>query len=116
MIIRGVPFHFVVDTVERVGREHYAGNLTTESWAKALPETSRTRHGGFSGRIIARSSFEPGARRAASGRRMPCVCWHGFRDVFIAIFQAYPDATIRTGLATYKGHADFLEKYPATGR
>ena len=47
-------------------------------------------------------------------KRMPCVCWHGCRDFFRAVFTQYPTATIRTGKATYKGRDNFEATYQDT--
>lgn len=55
-----------------------------------------------------------GSRRSASGRRGPWACWHVFRDVLTCVFEDFPDATVHTALAVYKGRADFHRSFPAT--
>jgi len=101
-----------VSITERVSREQYAGNVKVDQFARELP----TRAGGFRGRIAVTDSRGAGARRSSSGRRGPYACWHVFRDVFFAIFEAHPDAVIRTGLAVYRGRENFLDTYPGTAR
>jgi hypothetical protein len=56
----------------------------------------------------------PGSRRSSSGRRGPWACWHAFRDVLQAVFDKYPDATVRTALATYRGAEGFARTFPGT--
>jgi hypothetical protein len=54
-------------------------------------------------------------KRDGNGGRVRAVCWHGFRDFFRAVFALCPDAVFRTGLATWRGSADFEARYPGTG-
>lgn len=56
----------------------------------------------------------PYARRSASGRRTNAADWFAHRDFLDALFLAEPRATVQSALATYRGRADFLAKYPAT--
>jgi len=49
-----------------------------------------------------------------SERRVFAVCWHGHRDFMRAIFEADPDARIKTMWADYRGSEDFEEKFPGT--
>ena len=67
------------------------------------------------GRILPASGKVKGARRSWSGRRLKATCWHGFRDVFLALFEACPDARVTTAMADYRGKVDFEAKYLATG-
>ena len=73
--------------------------------------------GGMSlrGRILPASGRVKGARRSHSGRRIKATCWHGFRDVFIAFFEACPDGRVTTAMADYRGRASFYAQYEATG-
>ena len=48
-------------------------------------------------------------------RRVAALCWHGFRDFLITLFDHAPYATVRTARATYDGVTDFYQKFPATG-
>jgi hypothetical protein len=112
MQIRGIPFHEVVAIVERVSRDQYAGNIIIDRQAR----DTGTRKGGFAGRFIVADSKGPGARRSSSGRRGPYLCWHGFRDVYVALFEAYPAAVIVTSMARYNGRVGFYDNYPATAR
>lgn len=58
-------------------------------------------------------------RTSASGwhadRRVHAVCWHGYRDFMLAVFEVNPDARIKTMMADYRGKDDFLSKYEETG-
>jgi hypothetical protein len=67
------------------------------------------------GRLYVANSRGPGARTASSGRHGPYACWHAYRDVLQALFDAYPDARVRTSLANYIGRDGFERDYPATG-
>ena len=42
------------------------------------------------------------------------VCWHGHRDFFRALFELVPGATVKTGLATYRGKEHFEQTYRDT--
>ena len=61
------------------------------------------------------NSRDPGSRMSNTGRRIAACCWHGHRDIMLAVFAKNPDARVKTALADYKGMADFADKYPATG-
>lgn len=64
--------------------------------------------------IATRNARAHGSRRAASGRHMCKASWEAHRDVMTALFAADPQATIRTGFATYKGLQHFRETFAAT--
>ena len=42
------------------------------------------------------------------------VCWHGHRDFMLALFDAKPDARLKSAMADYRGRADFLASYGNT--
>lgn len=103
---------------------NYQGNLRAEIGS----QQSATR---FRGRVILQSTgyqlygrkdtslLAPGQRRSASAfsgqRRINAVCWHGYRDVLIELFNINPDARVYTAMAKYKGRDGFEANYPATG-
>lgn len=60
-------------------------------------------------------ALAPGQRRSGSGRRCNAVCWHGYRDVLIALFDINPEARVYTALSKYRGKAEFWQNFPATG-
>lgn len=67
--------------------------------------------------IGVQSSFERGARRSASGRRVAAACWHAHYDVMLAILDINPEARITTGRIgkiVYNGREDFLQIAPDT--
>lgn len=44
-----------------------------------------------------------------------CLCWHGFRAWMRMLYQLAPDATICTGIITYRGAEDFERNHDWTG-
>ena len=52
---------------------------------------------------------------ALTGRRVHAVCWHGFRDFFLACFEQAPQAVFRTAMDTWNGAEDFEKRYRASG-
>lgn len=88
--------------------EQYGGNVIIHADAKATSSRSSR------GRVVVRDSRGPGARRSWSGRRGPWACWHVYRDVLTELFDAHPEAKVRTSLATYDGEDGFNQNYPAT--
>lgn len=99
------------DVVDTVSEGHYEGNLRTVD----VRSTGGVRRPRIRGRIAATNSRGPGARTSWSGRHGPWASWEAYRDVLIELFHRYPDATVRTGMATYKGRQGFEEEYPFTG-
>ena len=93
----------------RVSEDYYGGYLTFE-----LEDLHGVRRNRYRFKMGA-TSGKPGSRTSASGRRGPWACWDAFRDVLAGIYIADPNALIRTGMATYKGAHDFLNKYPYSG-
>jgi hypothetical protein len=53
-------------------------------------------------------------RLSASGRRTCGVTWAAHRGFLMRLFDTFPEAVVVSALATYRGKADFLAKYPAT--
>jgi hypothetical protein len=107
MFIKGVSLDEFTEAVKLISDYHYEGNVIVHPDAH---ETSR----GLTARLAVAASRGPGARRSASGRHGPWACWHAYRDVLRFLFQCYPDAVVRTAMATYKGLDGFNEAYPAT--
>lgn len=83
----------------------YNGNIRVDQYQSADPRR-------FTLRVL--DSRGTGARRAASGRRIPCACWHVHRDFLAGIFRRYPNAAVRTALAVYKGADSFERQYRDT--
>lgn len=106
---KGVTASRVVEIIERVSREEYAGNLAPVD-AKPLGQNDY----GFRGRVKALDSHAYGARTSWSGRHGPWASWEAYRDVLTAIFEEWPHASVRTSLAHYKGREGFEDKYPRT--
>ena len=48
-------------------------------------------------------------------KRLASLCWHGFREVFMAIYSRHRDAVIITGRARYNDRDHFVETYRNTG-
>jgi hypothetical protein len=108
----GIAANNLAATVERVSRGKFNGNVTLKSLSP-IPATRRTTEGAnFTLRV--ESSREAGARRSTSGRRLAAACWHAHRDVLRAIFDAAPNARIRSAFADYDGRDDFERSFPQT--
>jgi hypothetical protein len=88
--------------IAKVSHERYEGNLTENPHSAGMGLYTHDSHG-------------PGARRSHSGRRMRVACWHAWRDVLAELFEQYPEATVRTALATYKGKGGFEDWFEMTG-
>lgn len=80
----------------------YDGNLTVCEGAHELPYARRPQ---CVARLAVVKSAGSGARRSWTGRRMPCACWHAYRDVLSAVFDAFPDAVIRTSMQGFGKNA-----------
>lgn len=108
MLIRNVTREQFEAVVAQVSAQ-YGDNITTHQDMHQMG--SRVIR--VQGRIRAESSRGPGARRSWSGRRTVSACWHAHRDVFRALFAAYPDATVQTTMARYTAE-NFEDVYPRT--
>lgn len=91
-----------------VSRRSYEGNVIV------APDAHWARRYSVVARLRVSDSRGTGARTAPSGRHGPYACWHAHRDVLRALFEAHPDATVRTALAVYRGMEGFERDYPAT--
>jgi hypothetical protein len=49
------------------------------------------------------------------GRVVNAVCWHGYRDFFMRLFDLEATAKAVTGVSRYDGIAGFYASYPETG-
>lgn len=91
-----------------VGREYSATRFN----ARVVLKTTGYRMG------LPTSELAPGQRRSASAfsaRRINAVCWHGYRDALIELFNINPNAKVRTAMAKYLGRESFYREYPKTG-
>lgn len=107
MEIIGITQEQFERVVNKVSFTRYDGNLKVADMRAISGKSCR-------GRVVAYTSSGPGTRRSWSGRRGPWACWHAFRDIFAEAFAQYPDARIRTGMASYTA-GNFKATYPATG-
>lgn len=62
-----------------------------------------------------RSSHGPGHSRTMQNRRSVAACWHVHRDFMYILFTLYPETTLVSAMATYKGAADFRAMHRFTG-
>jgi len=55
-------------------------------------------------------------RRSTHNQDRACaaLCWHGFRDFYMALFELQPEAHTHSALATYRGKESFYLTYEAT--
>lgn len=97
---------YVLGLIAEVGANEYERNVYGDvTWATGR----RVRF-----TLATRDAWAHGSRTAASGRHMRKASWEAHRDVMAALFDADPDATIKTALATYRGRDDFQAKFPET--
>ena len=96
----------LLNEIRAVSEDDYCGNL--------IAEVKHVRGNQFRVKIGTLDSRKHGSRTTATGRHGRYACWHAFRDVFRAIFESDPDATIRTSLAVYRGYDGFEREYPTT--
>lgn len=52
---------------------------------------------------------------AVTGRKVNAVCWHGFRDFFLAVYRIEPGAKFVTQVDTWNGSADFEARFRESG-
>lgn len=108
MQVTGLSLDKFREIVAEISTVCYDGNVIVEQEAHAHSDNR------FTARLRTKSSRGSGARLSWSGRHIPAACWHAYRDVLEAVFEEYPDARIRTAMATYKGRQGFRENYPGT--
>lgn len=108
MLVTGLPLENLQLLTRQVSMRKYANNVIVHPDAHDLSGNR------FQGRLWVADSSGPGARRSWSGRRLKATCWHAYRDVLQNLFDHYPDATVRTGLAIYRGRDGFMSTYPNT--
>lgn len=48
------------------------------------------------------------------GRRTPWACWHVHRDVLMEVFATWPEASVRTKIATYRHREGFEQSFQET--
>jgi hypothetical protein len=115
----GISIDDLGDIVRRVSVESYGGNIRVGEGCQGTWSESGKRVRVVTFGLRCESSKGPGHRVSASAfgprRRMVAACWHAHRDVLAAIFDANPDARLKSILADYRGRADFLASFPATG-
>lgn len=109
MEIKGLTLDQFTAIVRHVSEANYSGNLSVD----------RNAHDGSSPTIrctarLTAKSGESGSRTTGSGRRGPYACWHAYRDVLVMLFEAHPDAKVKTALAVYDGAEGFRRDYPET--
>lgn len=108
MLITGLSFDKFSEIVESVSKDEYEGNLIVH------PDYTIYTDNRFRARTRTVNSREAGSRRSWSGRRIPSACWHTTRDVLLLVFAEFPNARVQTSMATYRGEADFFDKFPRT--
>ncbi|QFG12157.1 Hypothetical Protein OBI_RACECAR_29 [Arthrobacter phage Racecar] len=110
MIISGITCSELAEAVAKVNAGDYDGNIVIENCESKNLKGTR-----ISVKLGTADSRKHGSRRAWSGRHGKWLCWHGFRDVFRAVYDINEDAVIRTGKAVYKGRDGFESVYRTTG-
>ena len=110
MIVSGLSAAAVESIVRSVSAHEYGGNVVVES----IADKSSSRTPRCSVKIGTLDSRAHGSRTTASGRHGRYASWQAFRDILAAIFDQNPAATVRTGIATYKGRDGFEQTFPGT--
>ena len=123
MKVYGVELGEFIRITNGISNLNYDGNIEVNPWSREIYRTLED-----SPRIqvslTCKSSYGAGARRSRAyrfnpskpRRRTTAVCWHGFRDVLLAVFERHPDARIVTGMADYRGLEGFENLYIPTSR
>lgn len=122
MIVSGVTPEQFIEAVEKAGTQ-YDSNLRAEIGQRYVRQDGTCQR--FTARVVLRhtgfqlhgkgTDLAPGQRRSAQGRRINAACWHAYRDALQALFDAEPDAKVKTAFAKYYGAEQYSEKFPATG-
>lgn len=119
MEMRGstVSFTRTMGILADVSARNYSGNIVPSHVYVCAP-LGKVNDPDYGVRIAlwATDADGSGSRRAASGRRCHGACWHAHRDFLGAFFTAYPEAKVRTMLATYVGREGFLQTFEGTGK
>jgi hypothetical protein len=102
------PITFVESIVANISESHFGSNL----YAADIRREGNKGNVRFVLRV--KDSRGPGARLSGSGRRTVSATWEVHRLVFDAIFALEPNAVLVTALATYKGYADYIDKFQDT--
>jgi hypothetical protein len=113
MLIYDVPFNQCERIAENLGIR-FDGNET---------HTKRQNLVRVNGRLLPPNDGRrnPYQRISASvfhdDRKVAAVCWHGYRDFMMQLFEDHPEArivTTRQGYISYNGLDDFKKKYQDT--
>jgi len=73
----------------------------------------KTSHG-IKATLRVRDSHAYGARTSWQGRHGPYASWEAHRDFIRALFKLVPNASVKTGMALYRGNEDFEAKFQET--
>lgn len=106
----------VAETIDSIGIKNY--RLTWESDSpigNLVPSITWVKGRRVRFTIETRDAWKPGSRTSASGRHMRKASWEAHRDVMTALFDADPDATIKTAFATYHNRKHFHDTFEETG-
>jgi hypothetical protein len=106
MKLYGVPMASLSRIVGVVSYEKYDDNLTF----KRCDENGS--HIIFTLKV--RNSHGKGAKRSPNGRRSVAADWEAHYNVMKSLFDAHPNARLKSALADYKGKSEFLQKAAAT--
>lgn len=110
MKVYDVPLHDLERIADRLGL------------AVSMSDVSNSRGVRVCGRLVPNRDIPKPSRKyrkfSENGfsprREIHAVCWHGFRDFFLAVFDEFPNARIDTAMADYRGREDFRRTYPLT--
>src|SRR3990172_2863318 len=113
MYVWNLNSDYVRTVINTVSKAKFAGNIKVRDIRDEGKRSLRTRV-----TLTVVSSRADGSRVSASSfnteRRVSAACWHAYRDVMRALFEA--GATrIKSAHADYRGLEGFEDLYPATG-
>lgn len=120
MQVWGVDAETAARTIRDVSISRYDGNLILDG---AIRSEGFGRDGSprIRVKLTVRDSSGPGHRvgnrRTSKGNRyrMRAACWHAYRDAIAALFDANPDARVKSALGDYRDRADFEARFAETG-
>lgn len=95
-----------------ISHAQYRGNVYAVTRDDGVKRND-VRHMRFT--LETQDAYAYGSRQAGSGRHMRKASWQAHREVLRALFNTDPDAIVQSALATYRGRADFLANFEATG-
>jgi hypothetical protein len=90
----------IIDIVQKVSREKYGGNVVVGGSREIGDHTVQLT-------IEVADTSAPGAFSSTKRHYDKAACWHAVQDVLEALYGAFPDASVSTGIARYRNADQF---------